>query len=175
MIKDILDKLNEKRKEYKILKFFEFFLAIGLTIVGSVSIVKILQFLFEKTSISIFDCLLLNFFFSFIYSNVSNIFLNMMDNKIKDVLLEMEMFEKEYEQEIVKNEEFKKVLERRFGNLSKVSQKKILKYVREICLSRINENDNQKIVLGDSEQAFINSMILNEDFDEKNNCLVRKK
>lgn len=155
-INDIVDNsiedikyIDDKIRKYNILKMCGFLLSIGLTMLGTISIMSLAMFIYERLKISLLKLIVFNGILACFYSIGSKKILNLVDNKEKKLLMEIEDFNKKEEKKRI----IISSLQERFNQLSRENQIKILNYIKDNCLL-IEDNKTTK------QQLESNKMLL---------------
>lgn len=161
---NIIKEINTKNKQVRRRKLFSFFLAIVLSLLGVISITSLLMRLNMVFGIKYFNCLVLTFIISSIYSYGVNSLIKKIDKKTKDIMLEINLLETEYKHE--RGIEFSdiqiiKKIELRFDGLSRENKIKLLNYIKD----KIPSIDGLNKIF-ELENADIMSLI--NDIDSKN-------
>lgn len=150
-----MDIFNKKKKRYKLLVSLSLLISIVLTLIGSISIVCLIMFLYEIFNISLLCCLVLDILLPHIYGYVCKFITNGLDNKIQDVKMDINILEKEYTIE-------KKIddILIRLDSLSVVRQIEALKYIK---------NDLRKCNMFDGVDLLndINVKLINDGLDKE--------
>lgn len=147
--------INKKKNIYKLLVSLSLLTSIILTLIGSISIVYFIMFMYEMFNISLFCCFVLDILLPNIYSVCCKFITNKFDKKIDDVKVEINKLEKEYSI----GKKISDILNRIDG-LSRNRQIEILKYIKN-DLSNSNMFDNVDLL--DAK----NVRLINESLDKE--------
>lgn len=135
MEKSQLDILYLKYRELKKYKIINILLASILSLIGVVSITKIIIILNRYAQVNILLCILSLFSLTSIYSCICNIILKKQDNKIKNINIEIKKLENNLVQELSNEKKINKDINisnlgLRFNRLSNKNKIKLLKYIK---------------------------------------------
>lgn len=126
-----MKKIDSKRRVVKLLEILSYFMAVLFTLVGTVSCVGLMIFLYEVFNISFIICVFLTLVLPCFYSHVVNYLIDCVDSKRDCVLSEISFLEEDYNQ-IIENscQQLSVYLSMRFNNLSRERQLELLNYIK---------------------------------------------
>lgn len=150
-----------KKRKFKLFKVFDLFIRTTLTMVGTLSLVSILMFLNNYFGVSYFSCFLMALVMPNLYSNIINVSLKELDNKIKEIqndiynlAMEIDKCDELSKDDIIKN------IEIRFEGLSSSRKKELLNYIKSKMVQNNDyryisklENDEVLVLLDSSDKT----------------------
>lgn len=169
MLSDKEKIIAENNSKCKILNILSYAMAIGLSMVGTISIVDFLMFLNEVLNVSLVACFCLNFLLAQVYSLVVKSFIERIDKKSLNLSLETKMLEEECEIENVIMD-----VRKRFNSLSREKQIELLNYIKDNYLYKLKGFEKIDDLNYDEVLNLLNNM---EDVEliQNNSGYSRKK